>query len=203
MHDFKQVQINPMIFKSMSSNFLRHALHLMGHIEIYPVVQFSPESMVRKKPMLHFRKITPQGDLSWPSTLTKTLCCACRRFLPSFPLAKALGGLDAKAGNFHGPSKSARELPRGEEPTLSRFGKRYSEEMPRSDPLREYARSGGSIRAKRFGPLRGPSKIERGKTLRPTREISHCTPVYIRFCLRYSAGQGTLCSPFRFALLRP
>ena len=100
MHNSKQVQRKPMVFKSMSSNFLRHALHLMGHIEIYHVVSFYHESMVIKKPMIQFIKIIQQGELSWPTASQKNHCCVYRRFLGSFLSAKVLGGLDARAENF-------------------------------------------------------------------------------------------------------
>jgi len=133
MHNSKQVQRKPMVFKSMSSNFLRHALHLMGHIEIYHVVSFYHESMVIKKPMIQFIKIIQQGELSWPTASQKNHCCVYRRFLGSFLSAKVLGGLDARAENFPGLSKSARELPRGEGRTLSRSGKKFTEAKDKSN----------------------------------------------------------------------
>jgi len=170
MYNFKWIQMKLMIFKSMSSNFLQYTMHLIGLNRVYHVVPFSTESMVRKKPMIRFAETISQGELSWSSTLAKTLCCVCRRFLPLFLSAKALGGPDAKAGVFPGPSKSARELPFGKGQTFSRSGKKFSKEKRNNDPRRERfvfpcfsfivsafsPEATGAFQADPCGPIRGP-----------------------------------------------
>jgi hypothetical protein len=169
MPNFNGMQIKPMFFKNMSSNFLRYTLYSMGHIEIYPVVRSAPENRADEKHMIRFAKIL-KGELLCTSPLLKTRYCACRRFLPSFPSAEAHGGPDAKADAFRNPSKSVPEHPHGKAPIFSRFWKKSPVEKRENDRgqwrflfsfhpsafstfLRERADGNEAIL---FQPLRGP-----------------------------------------------
>ena len=137
MHKSNQILMKPINFKNMSSNFLYGIRHSMGFIEIYPVVPLALKSTVKKKPVIRFTKITPQGEQTWHHTSPKIHCYACRRFLQSFPSAVALGGRVAEVDVSPSLSKSARGLPHGRGPILSRSGKRYSGEKSRNDPIRD------------------------------------------------------------------
>jgi hypothetical protein len=169
MRNFNEIHIKPMIFKNMSSNFLRNIQHPIGHIGIYRDVQFSPENRNTEKPMIRFAKITTQGDPLCTSISQKIRFCVYRRFSPSFPSAEAHGGPDARAGAFPNPSKSVLELPRGKALTFSRFWKKSPAGKAENDHrqrhfvfpfhpsafsiLRERADGHGAIV---FQPLRGP-----------------------------------------------
>jgi hypothetical protein len=50
MHNFNEIHIRLMFFKNMSSDFLQYTMHFMGLIEIYPVVRFCHENMIRENP---------------------------------------------------------------------------------------------------------------------------------------------------------
>jgi hypothetical protein len=169
MRNFNGIHITPMFFKNMSSNFFRYILYSMGHIEIYPVVPFTPENRTAEKPMLRFVKIL-KGEILCTLPFLKTRCCVCHRFLPSFPSAEAHGGPDAKAVVFPSPSKSALAHQRGKALTFSRFwkrspaGKRENDHRqrrflfsfhPSAFPALSPGRTDGFM-AMLFKPLRGP-----------------------------------------------
>ena len=165
MRNSKQVQIKPMIFKNMSSNFLRYILHSMRHIEIYPVVPFSPKNRNAEKPMIRFLKIFT-GEFLCTLPLLKIRCCVYPRFLPSFPSAEALGGQAAKAGAFQNQSKSAPALPRGEPPTSTRFWKRLPAKQKKKNEgnifprlfVRHARQSAGSVASVKGKALRAASR---------------------------------------------
>jgi hypothetical protein len=189
-----------MIFKTMSSIYLHYIRNFMGHIGLYPVVRFVPENMDAKKPVIHFAKLTAQGELVCTRLSLKIRYIVCRRFLPSFLSAGAHGGPDAKAGAFQNPSKSARAHQHGEAPTFSRFWKKLTTGTRENDPrnLRTQGHfSPGASRALSH------AKKERQKHSGSPGEISSRPFVSMRFCLRCSSGQGPLRFPFRFAPLYP
>ena len=136
MRNFKQILMKPMIFKNMSSNFLPYTLNPVGHTRMYPVASFTHENRAVGKPVLRLAKLNTQGELLWSTNLPKNRCCVCRRCSPSSLSVKALGGQDARAGVFPGPSKSARAPQLGKARTLSRSVKRFSRVRPRNDSSR-------------------------------------------------------------------
>ena len=170
MRNFKKMQMKPTVSKNLSRNFLHCIRHSMGHIGLYSVVSFAFKSMVKKKPMVHFVKITLQGGMTCSSTLQKVLCCDCRRFLTSYLSAKAHGGRGAKAAVFPSRSKLARALQLGEARIFSPFWKKLTKVKRYNDPRRRHfvflcfpcivsafsPETTGAFQSGHSGPIRGP-----------------------------------------------